>query len=31
MAAATDVQPNAYARRSFLYRKLAATGASFGA
>ncbi len=29
MAAATNVQPEAYARRSFLYRKLAAVGASF--
>ncbi len=29
MAAATIVEPNAYARRSFLYRKLAAAGASF--
>ena len=31
MAAATNVQPSAYARRSFLYRKLAAAGANFGA
>jgi len=30
VAAATNVEPNAYARRSFLYRKLAATGANFG-
>ncbi len=30
MAAADNVQPNAYARRSFLYRKLAAAGANYG-
>ena len=30
MADATNVQPNAYARRSFLYRKLATAGANFG-
>ena len=30
MAIATNVQPSAYTRRSFLYRKLAATGANFG-
>jgi sarcosine oxidase subunit gamma len=30
VAAATNVQPSAYARRSFLYRKLAAAGANFG-
>ena len=30
MAAATNVQPSAYARRSFLYRKLAAAGANYG-
>ncbi len=30
MAAATNVQPSAYTRRSFLYRKLAAAGANYG-
>jgi sarcosine oxidase subunit gamma len=30
VAAANNVQPSTYARRSFLYRKLAATGANFG-
>ena len=30
MASTDSVQPNAYARRSFLYRKLAAAGANFG-
>jgi sarcosine oxidase subunit gamma len=30
LAAATNVQPSAYARRSFLYRKLAAAGATYG-
>ena len=30
MAADANVQPNAYPRRSFLYRKLAAAGANFG-
>ena len=30
MAAATNIQPSAYARRSFLYRKLAAAGANYG-
>jgi sarcosine oxidase subunit gamma len=31
MAAPPSVQPNAYTRRSFLYRKLAAAGAIYGA
>ncbi len=30
MAAAENAQPNAYSRRSFLYRKLAAAGANYG-
>ena len=30
MAAEANVQPSAYPRRSFLYRKLAAAGANFG-
>ena len=30
MVSADNVQPNAYARRSFLYRKLAAAGANYG-
>ena len=30
MAPDANIQPNAYLRRSFLYRKLAAAGASFG-